>query len=79
MDGNCGSAGRSLHCSTEVLDMAIRRRMEQDPAVAGFTDAEIDRAIERAQQRMQEDPHTGLRRWLLALKREKYRRNSQRG
>jgi hypothetical protein len=53
--------------------------MEQDPAVAGFTDAGIDRAIERAQQRMQEDPHTGLRRWLLALKREKYRRNSQRG
>jgi hypothetical protein len=39
-----------------------KRQAKQDGTVAHFTDAEISRAIERAQQRLLEDPHAGLRR-----------------
>jgi len=51
-----------------------KRQAKRHGTVANFSNAEIARAIERAQQRLQEDPHAGLRQWLAALIMERDRR-----
>jgi hypothetical protein len=48
------------------------QRRHQDPATAGLLDDEIDRAIQRARDTLNQDPRAkGIKVWLRALVAEK--------
>lgn len=56
------------------------QRRHQDPATAGLLDSEIDRAIQRARDALNQNPRAnGIKKWLRALVAEKDQRTRRRG
>ena len=61
-----------------VLRRRLAKQRAVDPAVAGFLDVELDRAISRAAEAYNASPRSGLKMWLNALVIEKNRRTMRR-
>ena len=71
-----------LSQALRVGNMIRKRKWQaknQDPATAGFLDAELDRAIEHARDALNVSPRASIRRWLKALVIEKDLRVRRRG
>ena len=71
-----------LSQALRIGNMVRKRQMQrrhQDPATAGLLDDEIDRAIQRARDALNQDPRAnGIKRWLRALVAEKDQRTVRR-
>ena len=71
-----------LSQALRIGNMVRKRQMQrrhQDPATAGLLDDEIDRAIQRARDTLNQDPRAnGVKRWLRALVAEKDQRTVRR-
>ena len=71
-----------LSQALRIGNMVRKRQMQrkhQDPATAGLLDEEIDRAIQRARDALNQDPRAnGVKRWLRALVAEKDQRTVRR-
>ena len=65
---------KSQNMKLVVLRCRLAKQRAVDPAVAGFLDVDLDRAISRAAAAYNASPRSGLKKWLNALVTEKNRR-----